>query len=124
MARTMTLVFDEYPDDEIVLRLSPIPLGEFFALAKDFDALSEKGSGVDIPEFMRRFGDLALASWSFPEPATGDGLLTRDFNLALAIMAEWFSGVRNVPLPLPRKPSAGDTSGQEASRRKSRTPKS
>jgi len=106
MARTLTLVFDEYPDEEIVLRTAPVPMSDYLAIAGLWDESRRKGG--DLIGLMRRFGDVALVSWTFPEPATGEGMMARDLNLGIALVAHWMKGVRDVPLPLPVPSSAGD----------------
>lgn len=110
---TATLVFDEYPDDEIVVRLSPVPMRHYFALVEKWDAAERLG---DYAALFREFAEAGLLiSWTFPEPCDVDGFLARDFKLGVAIVREWIQGVRDVPLPLPRSASAGTPSTPEAS---------
>ena len=116
--KTATLVFDEYPADEVVVRLAPIPMEDYFDVLERFDAVKE-GAGFDgIRGLFDRFADVALVSWTFPEAADAAGLRRRDLNLALAIIGQWISGVRDVPLPLPLSSSAGAPSRAKSNRQR------
>ena len=117
MARTLRLTFEEYPDDEIVLRLSPVPMTVFFDIVERFDR-AQAGTLADKLDLFRSFGDAGLVeSWSYPEPTNGDGLLARDFGLAIQIVSQWLEGVGQVPRPLPPSASGGTLSTPEASPR-------
>ncbi|CAB4173624.1 hypothetical protein UFOVP1028_38 [uncultured Caudovirales phage] len=119
---TATLVFEEYPDDEIVVRLSPVPMRDYFGLAQQLDAAS---SAADYTALFGAFVDAGvLVSWTFPEPCDLPGMMARDFKLNLAIIRQWIAGVRSVPLPLPRRPSGGTPSTPEASPPSSTEPSS
>ena len=119
---TATLVFYEYPDDEIVVRLSPIPMRAYFDLLADYDAANTAPAYAAL--FERFVGLGLLVSWTFPEPCDVDGFMARDFKLGLAIVKQWIVGVRDVPLPLPRSASGGTPSTPEASPPSSTEPSS
>src|SRR5690349_18802423 len=44
-----------------------------------------------------------LEGWSFDDPCDLEGLRGRDINTTFAVVRAWVVGVRDVPLPLPRK---------------------
>lgn len=111
----LTLVFDEYPDDEIVLRISPVPMGDYFDIIELYDGAMETSDLTKVRALFDRFAPVALVSWSFPEPATAEGLYRRDFKLASALVAQWLKGVRDVPRPLPLMSSDGTASMRETS---------
>lgn len=113
--KTATIEFDEYPDEEIVVRIAPIPLDDYFGVLEDIEELA---SADAIRAAFRRFADLALVSWTFPEPATGEGMLRRDMNLGLAVIRQWAREVREVALPLPRASSGGGRSARRKTSRK------
>lgn len=108
--KTRTVVFDEYPDDEVVLRVSGIPQSAFWALLE-----------LEVTFNRESFGALAdalapwLVSWTFPHPADAQGLREIDLNLALALRMELVKGVRDVPLPLPLTASVGTASSGDGS---------
>jgi len=104
--RTARLEFDEYPDDHIVVRLSPVSLDDFDAIVDLFNVAGRQVLAKPIRALYAKWAPVALISWSFPEPATVAGLGARDPNLGLAIVRQWIEGVRHVPLPLP-VPSSG-----------------
>jgi hypothetical protein len=120
--KTITIEFDEYPGEEIVARLSPVPLDTFDAIVDAYIEAAEI-----IPEKVRALANLfgpLLVSWSFPEPADAAGLGARDPNLIVAIAREWIMGVRTVPLPLPVRSSAGVRSRKARNQRRSPKPSS
>jgi hypothetical protein len=120
--KTITIEFDEYPDQEIVARLSPVPLDTFDAIVDAYleaaEIIAEK-----VRALAELFGPL-LVSWSFPEPADAAGLGARDPNLIVAIVGQWILGVRTVPLPLPVRSSAGVLSRKARNQRRSPKPSS
>jgi len=113
--RTVRLVFDEYPDDEVVLRVSPIPMEDYFGVLEDWAKLrSDNADAAEMVALFGRFADLALVSWSFPEPATAEGMKRRDVNLGLAMMGQWLEQVGRVPLPLPLGSSGSEPSPEDS----------
>ena len=105
--KTATIVFDEYPDDEVTVILSPVPVATYFDIIEKANTLR-----FDPAEFRALFEQFApfIDSWTFPEPTDADGLLAQDYNLGLAIIREWAREVRSVPLPLRLTPSDGTPS--------------
>ena len=104
--RTKTIEFEEYPDDTIVVRVSPVPVDDLFTVLDAFTQFRTREGFVALVEAFAPF----LESWTFPEPADAEGLRKRDINLVLAIVREWREGVGEVPLPLPRRSSDGGPS--------------
>lgn len=119
---TATLVFDEYPEHEIVVRLAPVPMRLFFDLMAESDTARTVGALRDL--FAKFIDAGLLVSWTFEEPCTLDGYLERDKALGIAIVRQWIEGVRNVPLPLPLSASGGTRSTPEASQPSSPEPSS
>jgi hypothetical protein len=110
MADTYAVIeFEEYGDDWVRVRLSGISMATYEAVVDATSAAYRRF----MPEELRALRDVfapLVDSWSFPEPVGVEGLAERDPNWMLAVVREWASGVRNVPLPLPRRSSDGDTS--------------
>ena len=103
------LEFEEYPDDEVRVRITGVSVRDFGAIV---DAFNE-ALGRFMPEPIGKLCDLFapyLDSWTFDEPADADGLRERDVNLLFAIVREWVTGVRQVPLPLRLRSSDGEPS--------------
>jgi hypothetical protein len=99
------LEFEEYPGQEIRLRISDVPLTEYW----DFAEWRMEWSRAGFDELCERLGKY-LVSWTFPEPATVEGLKARDPNLLVAMRNQWAQAVANVPLPLPVASSNGASS--------------
>jgi len=101
----LILELDEYPDKEFVLRVSPVS-------GKDYWALVE----MNVPWTSAGLAALAAAlepfvvSWPLDEP-----LADADPNLLVALRQLWAKGVREVPLPLPVRRSAGTPSSEDPS---------
>lgn len=103
MATLAELVFEEYPDDVITVRLSPVPMREYFALLREFDALDEPSEEpvAQLTAFFDHWTRIALVGWTFPSPLTGEGMLDLDLRLATAIVRQWMERIKEVPAPLP-----------------------
>ena len=116
MGTIAELVFDEYPDDVISVRLSPIPMGTYLQIIRDMN-----GADTDAKweAAMSRFAAAALVSWTFPEPANWEGMQARDLALNKAIYNQWVERVGAVAPPLPRQSSSTGPSPARSSRRKS-----
>lgn len=112
MARTIILEFEEYPDDEFTVTVSPVPLATFEKISELYGTaaaeFTSKGTGDGIRALAKAFGPVA-----HPQ-AKGKGVALADLdpNLALALVRQWHAGVRKVPLPLPRRSSAGEPSAE------------
>lgn len=104
MEKYAVVEFDDYPDDWVRVRLSGVSI-------RAFERVVDAGNKAGIttrPAAFRELADLFapfVDSWSFPEEPSADALLDRDMNFLLATVKAWVSGVREVPLPLPRRPS-------------------
>lgn len=106
---TARLEFGEYPDDWVVVRISGVSVREFGRVIGAFNDAALRFMPEPVEALCDTFAPY-LDSWSFPEPADAEGLRDRDVNLLLAIVREWVTGVRQVPLPLPLRSSAGEQS--------------
>lgn len=106
--KTLRITFDEYPDDWIDTIISPVGVGTLL----DIIAKSSRVS-LTREAFGELYGLFApfVAEWSYPEPVGPDGLVARDMNQMLAVIYAWAAGVREAPLPLPRRSS--DTTPSE-----------
>ena len=105
--KTLTLRFDDWPDDEIVVRIQPVPTADLLDIWEQLRKV--RLNQESMRELAERFVPF-VESWTFPEPTDADGLMARDFNLFYAIVGSWVSGVRDAPLPLLRAPSDGEPS--------------
>lgn len=103
MPKTLRVEFDDFPDDWIEVIISPVPVATLFAIIS-----AVRGLRTSLDDFGNLFGLFApfVESWSYAEPPGVEGLMARDYNLALAAIAAWIGGVRDAPLPLPRRSSA------------------
>lgn len=103
MPKTLRIEFDDFPDDWIETIISPVPVADFFAIAA-----AVRGLRTSLDDFGNLFGLFVpfVESWSYAEPVGVEGLMARDYNLVLAIIAAWVGGVRDAPFPLPRRSSA------------------
>jgi hypothetical protein len=116
MDRTLRLTFDEVGD--YVLRLSPVPMDDYFAISEAWDTARAKDRDAldDYRALFRTFGDAGvIESWPHEEKPDGAGMLRRDFKLALVVVSSWLAEVGKVPLPLPVSASGGTPSTSEAS---------
>jgi hypothetical protein len=98
--RTATFEYDDYPGLEVVMRVS-IPLETHFEL----DDLINGLQSVRDRERMTRLAELVdeyRVSWTLDGPA-----MKQPPELIAGIGIAWWRGIRQVPLPLPRR--SGDT---------------
>lgn len=111
MEKYAVVEFDDYPEDWIRVRISGVSVRVFEHVV---DA-GNKAGVTSRPTDFRALADVFapfVESWSFPEEPSAETLLDRDMNLLLATVKAWVTGVREVPLPLPRRPS--DTTPSES----------
>jgi hypothetical protein len=107
MHRPLIIEFEDYPGHEVETILTPVPVAAYLEVNAQLRNLRMN------PESFRALFDAFapfLVRWTFDEPADADGLMQMDYNLAIAIVNQWSGGVRDVPLPLPRRPSDGTPS--------------
>ena len=98
--KTLGIRFEEAPDDEYVVRISPVPTSDLLAIIDLLAKLNLTRESVD-----------ALADAFRPYVVSGaDDLLALDFNVFYGIVNGWVSGVRDAPLPLPLRSSDGGPS--------------
>jgi len=106
--KTATIEFDEYPGQAFIVRLSPVSLDDYLDLGERFDSLA---TAADIRGAMERFAEVALVGWEgVAGEANAENLRKQDYNLVLALFAQWSRAVARAPLPLPRTPGAGTPS--------------
>ena len=100
--KTLRITFDEYPDDWIETIISPVGVGVLLdIIAKSSRITLTREAFGALYELWAPF----VAQWSYPEPVGPDGLFARDMNQMLATVYAWAAGVREAPLPLPRRSS-------------------
>lgn len=102
--RTAIIEFEEYPGDEIVVCISPVPVAAFFDVSEKANTL--RWDPVEFKALGEAFAPF-LVSWTFDAPLDVFG---HDLTLGVGIIREWAKAVRDVPLPLPVKPSDGELS--------------
>lgn len=99
MATTGVLTFEEYPDDEFRVRLSPVSMGAWL----DFSA--EWGTAAPYAAFRKRidrFVALAQPEWTRNAPDLQvDAFTDLDYALVKGIVALWIERVNEVASPLP-----------------------
>lgn len=107
--KTDEFEFEEYPGDAYSVTVSPIPLPVFEHVTGLYDkAVTEftvSGKTTAIRALVPEFIKVAKPTLN-GKAAKLDG----DPNLIFAIVRQWHSGVREVPLPLARRSSSGGTS--------------
>ena len=108
MAKTAVIEFDEYPDEWVRVRLD-ISVREFGVLVDTYNQAALRYMPEPIATLCDTFGPF-LVEWSFPETADAEGLRERNVNLLLSLARSTIEGVRDVPLPLPRRSSDGEPS--------------
>lgn len=91
--------FEDYPEQEFRVRLSPIPMSTFEAVTDAFVAVVQSM----LPENTRALRD------AFAQVYDGD-LSALDVNVFLALVREWLREVRTAPLPLRLRSSDGEPS--------------
>lgn len=105
----LVLAFEEYPDDEIRVRLTPVSITTYFDIADAYGSGTWQGRD-EVKAMYAAFAPVLL-SWTFEPPATADGLAEIDSKLSFAIVDQWLREVRKVPAPLPLRSS--DTTPSE-----------
>lgn len=101
--RRTTLEWNEYPGDEITVRLSPVPLGRYLEFMERWQAPS---TIAGFREEVDSFVELAAPTWTFP----AERFLDLDLAIVKATINEWLAKVPEVPLPLPAGSSATEPS--------------
>lgn len=104
--KTATLEFEEYPGEEVVVRLSGIPVREFIALNEQWLAL--KWDADELEAISTAFAPYLL-SWTLDTPIS-EGVFGHHLGLGIGIIREWIKAVRDVPLPLSPRSSDGTPS--------------
>jgi hypothetical protein len=112
MADTYAVIEFEDADSWVRVRLTGVPMSTYESVVDAVDTVYRRFMPDELRALREVFAPL-VESWSFPEPVGVEGLAARDPNWLLAVVREWASGVRSVPLPLPRRSSAGDTSASD-----------
>jgi hypothetical protein len=111
MTTEAILEFEDYPDHEIVVQISPVPVRSYFEIVTPLRTL--RHSAESFQALFEKF-EPYLVRWTFEQPATAEGLMDVDFKLSIAIIQQWSKGVRDVPLPLPLSASDGTPSEPQA----------
>jgi hypothetical protein len=105
--------YDEMPDEWVRVRLGGVPIRDFNAIVDAYNEAAFRYMPEPIGALCDAFAPM-LDSWSYPEPPDGDGLRSRDVNHLFALVRDWVKEVRNVPLPLRRRPSDTEPSESES----------
>lgn len=117
--KTFKLAFDD-EHAGLVVRCRSVPVGKFLELASlagstTGSAEDSKGQLGAVAQLFAMFGDVLL-SWNVadddgtPVPATANGLLTLDIDLAMKIVSEWIKAATGVSTPL----DPGSTDGSRS----------
>ena len=103
MPRTGVIDFEDRPET-VTVRWEPLTLDEFFAVREALDELTwaERSTFTVLYDRLAPF----LVEWDFEQPLTTEGLMSLpEPRLGIAIAVAWVRGVREAPLPLPRRGS-------------------
>lgn len=104
--KTAILEFEEFPDNEVHVRVSGVPLASFLDIRDKMSVLRyDEAEFTALAEAMQPY----LVSWTFEEPIEG-GVFAHHVGLGIGIVREWITAVRDVPLPLSRKSTDGTPS--------------
>jgi len=106
---TLTIEFEGRPE-KVVTRQSPVSLRDYFGFS-DTRSAAKWTDRASLEAVYSAFAPF-LISWDFPYPPTASGMADMDVTLMVGITDAWLREVRNVDPPLPRRSSAGDTSGE------------
>ena len=99
--------------EQIVARLSPVPLREFGEIV-DLFGQALAGRWPDALRPLYAAWAPFVVSWSFPDDPTAETLEGQDATIVLAAIRAWITGVRRAPLPL-LVTSSGIAPSREAS---------
>lgn len=99
MDRYAVIEFEECPEQEFRVRLSPVPLSAYESITDAFVAVVSSM----LPENTRALGAAFAAVYD------GD-VAALDVNVFLALVREWLREVRTAPLPLRLRSSDGEPS--------------
>ena len=122
MGTTAVFVFDEFPDGEVTVRLSPVSMRDYFDFLERWNADSTIGG---FRAEIAHFAEIAQPTWTFPAASFED----LDYALVKAIVNAWVKRVPEVPVPLPlassgtersREPSTETPAAEASPRRSSR----
>jgi hypothetical protein len=111
MSKTLTIEFDDFPDERVVVVVSPVAMGDFLDVVARMASVGLNRE--DIGGLLLTFVPY-VESWSYAEPLTVEGFMVRDFGWIVAVLDAWTDGVRDVPRPLPRASSASTASDEPA----------
>lgn len=101
--QTLDIEFDEFPDQRVTVIISPVALGDLLDVV---DRMTHVGlNREDIGGLLKLLVPY-VESWTYAEPLSVEGLMTRDFGWIVSVLEAWIDGVREVPRPLPRASSA------------------
>jgi len=99
--------FEDYPDEWVRVRLTGVSVQRFGDLVNAYNDAALRFMPEPVDRLCELFAPL-VDSWSYDEDVNVDGLRARDVNMLLALVREWVTGVRSVPLPLPKRSSGGE----------------
>ena len=105
--KTLTIEFDEFPDQSVTVQIQPVPMLVFLDV---IDKMANMTLDVAPFEALAQQFVPFIESWTFPEPVSIQGLLSLDFGMVIAVVNAWIEGVRDVPRPLPLTSTAGTPS--------------
>jgi len=93
MEKRATLVFEDYPEQEYSVRLSPVSMRQYLDFIERWDEPTQLDA---FREQIATFEALAIPTWTSGEEAFTD----LDFSLIRTIVTEWATRVKGVPAPL------------------------
>jgi len=103
------LEFEDYPGLTATVRISPLPFGTYFDAVGLVFELGDDDVRAQFDAIVEMFGPY-LVEWSLPEPATTEGLRAQPYQIVLGLARAWVRAIPEVPVPLGRRSSDGDTS--------------
>ena len=111
--RTISLEFEEYPDEVYEVTVSPVPLSAFEKVWElHLAALTAWTSIGDTDPLRAEVAEFVKVAKPTVKGKAAK-LLAADPQLIFALVRMWHAGVRNVPLPLPRASSGTEPSPAE-----------
>ena len=103
----------DYAGFEARVRIAPVPL----SLSLSLQSRLSSGDPVEQLAAIREFGDAMLVEWNVDASADGEGMLSQDLGMTMAVIKGWSEALAQPPLVSDVLPVNGRTSGQGRSRR-------
>lgn len=103
--KTTVLEFEDF-EGSVTVRVQPVAVGDLFEVLELLEGARTADAYRALAEKFAPF----VEAWTYPEKPNAAGVLKRDINHLWSLVTAWRDGVRDAPLPLPRRSSSSDQS--------------